>query len=99
MPDENEPTGDLETPANDLQTPDTASLFKQAIEEMQQAHKALTEQGGQILTRFDRFEAEIRRELRTFSKRLDVLSVEMNKTQAEVRDIDEWVTTLEQKPA
>lgn len=85
MPDENEPT-------NDLESPDTAPLIRHAIAEMVQTRESLIE-------RFDRFENEIRKELRTFAKRLDVLSAEMNKTQAEVQDIDERVTGLEQKPA
>lgn len=92
MPDENEPTNEMEAPGNDPQAPDTAPLIRQAIAEMVQTREILIE-------RFDRFENEIRKELRTFARRLDVLSVEMNKTQAEVRDIDERVATLEQKPA
>jgi septation ring formation regulator EzrA len=71
---------------------DTRPLFEQAIKEMQQTR-------AELGNRFDRFETEIRRELRTFAKRLDVFAIELNKTQAELRDIDERLAVLEQKPA
>jgi uncharacterized protein (UPF0335 family) len=95
MPDENEPTNELETPANDLQAPDTAPLFKQAIEEMMLTRKVLTEQGGQILERLDRVE----KELRQLSRKIDVFGDDLMRARIDIRDLDARVTELEQKPA
>ncbi|MBX3280673.1 MAG: hypothetical protein KF868_21970, partial [Acidobacteria bacterium] len=101
-----ESTSELATPASDLQAPGTAPLFKQAIEEMMLTRKVLTEQGGQVLERLtrveerlDRFENEIRKEMRTLGNRLDLVVIEISKIQAQGRDLEQRVTELEQKPA
>lgn len=92
MANENEPTQDLETP-------DTAPLIRQAIAEMIQTRELLSEQMGRLEQRFGQFEEEVRKELRIVAKRLDAVAAGLQRHGAEIEDLQERVTNLERKPA
>lgn len=78
---------------------DTKPLIEQLAREMVATREMLLARFDGLEQRIDRFEEEVRKELRLVGDRLDLMTVEIGKTQAHVRGLDRRVTEIERKPA